>query len=181
MNNIELVKVGPADATTLLELARQTFTDTFGAVNSTENMQAYVNEAFTENKLLAELNNPSSLFYFANVNGKPAGYLKLNFGAAQTDLKDEPGLEIERIYVLQAFHGQKVGQALIDYAIAVAAAHGAAYIWLGVWELNPRAIRFYEKNGFAPFGTHVFQLGNDAQTDVLMKRLMPPRTPPPTH
>lgn len=41
---------------------------------------------------------------------------------------------------------------------------------LGVWEHNHRALRFYEKNGFIAFGTHIFQLGNDQQTDILMKK-----------
>ena len=47
-----------------------------------------------------------------------------------------------------------------------------SYVWLGVWEQNPRAIRFYEKNGFVPFDTHVFILGEDKQTDILMKKIL---------
>lgn len=33
-------------------------------------------------------------------------------------------------------------------------------------------IRFYEKNGFATIGSHLFQLGEDAQADILMKKIL---------
>lgn len=168
----QLRKITPADTAALRQLALQTFTDAFAAGNSQENMQTYIDEAFSEERLRQELNDPASVFYFAITGGKPSGYLKLNFAAAQTELKDNKSVEIERIYVLQEFHGQQVGQALFNKALEIAAERHADYIWLGVWEKNPRAIRFYEKNGFVPFGTHLFKLGDDEQTDVLMKRVL---------
>lgn len=170
--DIELVRITPADVAVLQQLALQTFSDAFSEANTAANMQSYASEAFSTTRLTQELNNPGSLFFFVKTGGRPAGYLKLNFGAAQTDLQDHKGLEIERIYVLQEFHGQQVGQALLNKALEVAARNGSEYIWLGVWEKNPRAIRFYEKNGFVPFGTHLFRLGDDEQTDVLMKRVL---------
>ncbi|WP_119080961.1 GNAT family N-acetyltransferase [Chitinophaga alhagiae] len=170
--DIELAAITPADVQALRQLALQTFSDAFSGANTSGNMQAYSNEAFSIARLTEELRNPASRFYFVKAGGKPAGYLKVNFAAAQTDLQDPAGLEIERIYVLKEFHGQQVGQALLDKALEIAAAAGAAYVWLGVWEKNLRAIRFYEKNGFAPFGTHLFRLGEDEQTDVLMKRAL---------
>jgi ribosomal protein S18 acetylase RimI-like enzyme len=97
------------------------------------------------------------------------GYLKINFGASQTELKDNEALEIERIYVLQAFHGKKLGQALYEKAISIAKEMKVKYVWLGVWEQNHRALQFYKKNGFVPFDTHIFKLGNDEQTDIMMK------------
>ncbi|GJH39565.1 hypothetical protein RCZ04_01150 [Capnocytophaga sp. HP1101] len=81
-------------------------------------------------------------------------------------------MEIERIYVLKSFHGSGVGQELYQKAITVAREQAVQYVWLGVWEQNPRAIRFYEKNGFVPFDKHVFVLGNDPQTDILMKKTL---------
>ncbi len=170
--DIQLVRIGPADVEALRELAGRTFVDAFGSANTPEDMAGYLNTAFSETRLLDELANPDSEFYFALVNNNPAGYLKINFAMAQTDLRDNAGIEIERIYVLQQYHGQQVAPALIGKALEVAAERDAEYIWLGVWEKNPRAIRFYEKNGFVPFGTHVFKLGNDEQTDVLMKKTM---------
>jgi len=97
------------------------------------------------------------------------GYLKLNFGSSQTELKDDRALEIERIYVLKEFHGKSVGQELYEKAIYVARQKNADYVWLGVWEQNPRAINFYKKNGFIEFDKHIFKLGEDEQTDIMMK------------
>jgi ribosomal protein S18 acetylase RimI-like enzyme len=97
------------------------------------------------------------------------GYLKLNMGASQTEVKDNNALEIERIYVLKEFQGKKVGQMLFDKAIKIAKEHHIAYVWLGVWEENKRAIQFYTKNGFVEFDQHVFVLGDEAQTDIMMK------------
>jgi ribosomal protein S18 acetylase RimI-like enzyme len=100
---------------------------------------------------------------------KVIGYLKLNFGASQTELKDKNALEIERIYVLKEFHGKKVGQLLFDKAIEIAKEHHVAYVWLGVWENNKSALQFYTKNGFVEFDQHIFVLGDEAQTDIMMK------------
>ncbi|MEP6931970.1 MAG: GNAT family N-acetyltransferase, partial [Flavobacterium sp.] len=96
-------------------------------------------------------------------------YLKLNFGASQTELKDSKALEIERIYVPKEYHGQKVGQVLYEKAILVAKQKDVDYVWLGVWEENHRALSFYKKNGFVEFDKHIFRLGNDEQTDIMMK------------
>lgn len=132
-------------------------------------MAKYLEEGFSTDKLRAELNNPHSAFYFAQRGGRIIGYLKVNSGKAQTELQDGNALEIERIYVLQEFHGQGVGQRLYDQALAIAKQQRVDYVWLGVWEQNPRAIRFYGKNGFTAFGKHVFRLGDDEQTDILIK------------
>lgn len=132
-------------------------------------MQKYLDERFSIEKLTAELNDKNAIFYFAQLENKIVGYLKINFGDSQTELKDDKSLEIERIYVLKEFQGKKIGQILYDKAIEIAKQKDADYIWLGVWEENPRAIKFYKKNGFVEFDKHIFKLGNDEQTDIMMK------------
>lgn len=72
--------------------------------------------------------------------------------------------------MVKEYHGKKVGQLLYEKAIQVGLALGASYVWLGVWEKNLRAISFYRKNGFVEFDKHIFRLGNDEQTDIMMKR-----------
>lgn len=132
-------------------------------------MTQYLKEGFSQEKLTAEVSNPHSEFYFAMWSNTVIGYLKLNFGSSQTELKDAQALEIERIYVLQEFHGQKVGQSLYEKAMETATQAGVDYVWLGVWEENHRAIRFYTRNGFVEFDKHIFRLGEDEQTDIMMK------------
>lgn len=172
MKQIEIKKVTLEDMGSLQEIGRKTFLETFSESNSEENMKKYLEEGFSSEKLTEELNNTDSEFYFAELNNKVIGYLKLNFGASQTELQDNASLEIERIYVLQEYHGKKVGQILYDKAIQVAEEKKVDCIWLGVWEKNPRAIRFYQKNGFIEFDKHIFVLGNDKQTDIMMKKIL---------
>ena len=166
---IHIHQIGLQDIEQLQAIGRQTFSETFAQSNSAENMAKYLEEAYSNEKLSAELNEPNSLFYLASLGNEVIGYLKLNLGASQTEIKDSSALEIERIYVAKAFHGQKLGQLLYDKAIEIAKEKKMDYIWLGVWEENHRAIQFYTKNGFVAFDKHEFILGNDAQTDIMMK------------
>jgi ribosomal protein S18 acetylase RimI-like enzyme len=169
MENIEIRRVTLNDISQLQQIGRQTFYETFSAENTESNMTKYLNEGFSVEKLTAELNDKNSEFYFASIANKVIGYLKLNFGQSQTELKDEKAFEIERIYVLKEFHGKNVGQGLYEKAIQIARQTNADYIWLGVWENNSRAVSFYKKNGFVEFDKHIFRLGNDEQTDIMMK------------
>ena len=169
MDEIVINKIGLKEITALQIIGRQTFFETFADGNTEENMQKYLEEGFTIDKLTAELTNPDSAFYFATISKNIIGYLKINFGSAQTELKENNAIEIERIYVLIEFHGKKVGQLLYEKALDIAKQKNAGYLWLGVWEKNLRAINFYKKNGFIEFDKHIFKLGDDNQTDIMMK------------
>jgi ribosomal protein S18 acetylase RimI-like enzyme len=167
--NITIEQINNSHIEALQQIGRQTFSETFAESNSAENMAKYLAEAYAYEKLNEELNNQNSFFYFAMLDEKVIGYLKLNMGGSQTELKDNDAVEIERIYVLKDFHGKKVGQLLFDKAITIAKELQVAYVWLGVWEENKRALQFYTKNGFVEFDQHVFVLGDEAQTDIMMK------------
>lgn len=169
MENIIVQKVTLNNIGQLQQIGRETFSETFSSGNTEENMNKYLEEGFSVEKLTEELNNKNSEFYFALSENKVIGYLKINFGKSQTELQDDKALEIERIYVLKEFHGKKVGQVLYEKAIEIAKQKNAVYVWLGVWEENPRAISFYKKNGFVEFDKHIFKLGDDEQTDIMMK------------
>jgi ribosomal protein S18 acetylase RimI-like enzyme len=171
--NIIIRPVFHLDLVALQAIGRNTFAEAFADSNSEENLEAYLKEGFSEEKLRDELRNEHSQFYFALEKEEVIGYLKVNWGNAQSERQDPSALEIERIYVLQQYHGKQVGLLLYEQALAVATARKAPYMWLGVWEENPRAIRFYQKLGFVEFGEHIFQLGDDAQRDVLMKKKLP--------
>lgn len=171
--NIQLKPVSISELKELQAISKKTFFETFAAQNTAENMAHFLATSFTDEKLHYELLNPDSLFFFASLHNKPVGYLKVNFGNAQTELKqDNNSAEIERIYVVQELHGQKIGQLLFNKAIEVAVEKNKLYLWLGVWEKNEKAIRFYEKNGLVKFGSHKFIVGDDEQTDIMMKLVL---------
>lgn len=169
MNTIEIKKINLEDLVELQQIGKQTFDETFRVANSDENMETYLDESFSTQKLTIELENPESEFYFALFEGEVIGYLKINIGSSQTELKDENGFEIERIYVKREFHGKKVGQILFEKAVQLAQQKNKKYVWLGVWEENHKAIGFYTKNGFVTFDKHIFHFGKEKQTDLMMK------------
>jgi diamine N-acetyltransferase len=170
VKDIEITRVTLSDISLLQHISGQTFTETFAAGNTEENLKKYLADNFSIEKLTAELEDSNAEFYFAKLYKKIIGYIKLNSGPSQTEIKDDNAVEIERIYVIKEFYGKNVGQILYKKAIEVARVKNADYIWLGVWEENSRAIQFYKKNGFIEFDKHIFILGNDEQTDIMMKR-----------
>jgi len=166
---IRIEKVNPSHLDDLQTIGRQTFSESYSSVNTEENIQRYLAEKFSKEQVAAEVSNPNSEFYFAKIDKQVIGYIKLNFGNAQTVENNEDGVEIERIYVSKSYQGKRVGQELHSKALEIAKTRKAPYIWLGVWEKNPGAIRFYERHGFMSYGNHTFFLGGDEQTDILMK------------
>lgn len=161
----------PDAARRLQAIGRTTFAATFEQDNDPTELARYLDEAFTTEKMQAELQNPASLIYLLTDDARrDVGYLKLNLAAAFSDEVDLPNdLELQRIYLLPETQGQGAGQILFDEALRVAREQGCAGIWLGVWEHNARALAFYRKRGFTQFGAHTFMFGNEPQTDLLLR------------
>lgn len=154
----------------LRELAVGTYYETFAHLNTKEDMAAYLEKAFNTEQLTKEFEDPASSFFLLFADEYLAGYLKLNEAPSQTDINDGDSLEIERIYVSEKFQGLGLGRYLMERAVGIARARKKKYAWLGVWEKNERAIGFYKKNGFYETGTHTFVMGEDKQTDFVMRK-----------
>lgn len=169
MFSMIISKVEKSDLERLQQISRDTFYEAFSGDNTPENMEKYLAEGFSKEKLEQELADPNSTFYFAICDGTPVGYLKLNLEKADEQNSRPSALEIERIYVRKAFQGQNVGRYLMEKALEVGRKIPVAYVWLGVWEHNTKAIHFYRKNGFEVAGSKIFLLGDDPQTDLIMK------------
>jgi ribosomal protein S18 acetylase RimI-like enzyme len=169
-STITIELVCASDVETLLALSRKTFYDAFQHLNNPDDFEAYTSRAFTYEQILSEINNPDSEFYFAMLGDEAVGYIKLNYRNAQAEFREPGGVEVSRIYILASQQGKRIGNQLLDFAINKAIADHMSYIWLGVWEHNLDAARFYERNGFVKTGSHQFVVGNDVQTDFLMKK-----------
>ncbi len=164
-----LIKCGIEQLDELEVISRKTFIDAFESQNDPQDFDTYLGKAFAKDQLKSELKNKNSSFYFVYFEKQLAGYFKLNENTSQTDIKAPESLEIERIYVLQSHQGLKLGHWMIEEIKKIAKFKEKAYIWLGVWEDNSGAIRFYEKNGFIKFGRHPYYIGKDKQMDWLMR------------
>jgi GNAT superfamily N-acetyltransferase len=163
-------RILPNEVSLLTAMARRTFADAFEALNTPEDFEMYVSANLTETALGAELSSPDSAFWWVCHEEQLVAYFKLNQAPAQTDIYDPASIELERIYTLAEWQGHGIGSLIIEHVENIARQEGMQFIWLGVWEKNHRAIAFYERHGFRPFGSHVFKLGTDEQTDVLLRK-----------
>ena len=163
-------KVEKTDVGVLSQVAKQTFRETFAHDNTEEQLQEYFEEAYSLRVLSAELENPESATYFIMHEEEIAGFLKVNWGNAQTEKELENAFEIQRLYVLQTYQGFELGKQLFEFALELAENSGFSWTWLGVWEHNTKAQAFYNRYGFEKFSQHSFLVGQQVDTDWLLKK-----------
>ena len=163
-------KVEKADVEVLAKIAKQTFRETFAHDNTERQLQEYFDEVYDLRVLTAELENPESSTYFITIEDEIAGYLKVNWGGAQTERELGDAFEIQRLYVLQKFQGFGLGKQLFEFALELATKNSFSWAWLGVWEDNLKAQAFYNRYGFEKFSQHHFMVGQKVDTDWLLKK-----------
>lgn len=172
MLDYTIKKVTETDVKELQNISRETFKKTFDPYTAPSDMAKFLKEDYATDKLISEINNPHSRFFFLMVKTEVAGYLKINDEDAQTETVKPNALEVERIYLRKKFQHQGLGLVLIKLAEKIARKEKRDYIWLGVYEKNLNAQNFYAKDGFKRVSQHVYQVGNDPQIDyILAKKL----------
>ncbi len=172
MNSLTIRIATANDAELIADLSRKTFQETFGYLNSKEDMDKFMNEQFTRQRLIDEVYDPSYIFLVALDENVPVGYVCMRISSKRDELGNADALEIARIYVINRYIGTGIGKELMQRCILIAKEMKKEVVWLGVWEKNPKAIAFYEKWGFEKFAEHTFLLGNDPQNDWLMKKAL---------
>jgi len=162
----------PADAPSLAALAARTFHTAFATDNNPADIGAYVAKAFSRDTILQELEDPQSLFLLAVADGTDVGYAKIRKGKPPDCVDGPEPIELERIYVEASKQSGGVGAALMQAVFDYAKGEGYGTVWLGAWEKNAKARRFYDRQGFSPVGSKYFMVGNDRQNDVVMRRIL---------
>lgn len=160
------------DAQRLTPLAIKIFNDTFAdnPLNKPEDMDEYISEAFSFEQTRRELADENSIFFIAETDGEMIGYAKLQKHSREDCISDENPIELQRLYVAHGFHGRGVAAKIMQTCFEESKRQNFQTMWLGVWEYNYRAQKFYEKLGFQKVGNHIFMLGKDAQTDLVMEK-----------
>jgi GNAT superfamily N-acetyltransferase len=180
LNSVSIrVRAGvEADAPALAAFAARTFEETFGADNRPEDLRAHLANAFGVSQQSRELLDPDMTTLLAHTGATLVAF-------AQVRRKDPPPcvivdrpIELHRFYVDRPAHGTGIAQQLMHAVHDAARQFGGQYLWLGVWERNPRAIAFYNKVGFIDRGCHSFFVGQDRQTDRVLVAPVSPRGPP---
>lgn len=160
----------PDNIDTLRQLSIETFTDTYAAFNTEDDMRLHLSREFNREHLLNELQDKQNFYFIAMVDDEAAGYIKLRTEKQPEALQNRSNIELERIYVSKKYHGTGLGKLLIQQCIDTAIENGCDVLWLGVWKQNEKAIQFYKKCDFSIFGEQVFTLGSDPQNDWLMMK-----------
>jgi diamine N-acetyltransferase len=171
-NEIRIREAGKSDADLIADFSRETFYDAVGPFNTKENMDQFMSVQFSSDKLIAEVSEKNHIFLLAYLEDQVAGYVKLRENEAPEELGRVLAIEIARIYVARHAKGLGLGRALVQRCLDIAKAKRKEVIWLGVWQHNQKAIGFYNHLGFERFGQYIFMLGNDPQTDWLMKKTL---------
>jgi ribosomal protein S18 acetylase RimI-like enzyme len=172
MSGILIRKATNVDADLIADLSRQTFYETFAPHNTKANMDKFMNEQFTRDALMKEVESGDGYFFVAFAEERPVGYVRMRDGDRYAVFGDKTSVEIARIYADASVLGKGVGRAMMEYCLEEAKRMNCDIIWLGVWEKNERAIAFYERWGFKKFDTHDFLLGDDRQTDWVMMKII---------
>jgi diamine N-acetyltransferase len=160
----------PNDMQELREVAISSYQDAFASFNTPQNMEAYFSESYNLTTLIKELTEPDSKLFLACEDEKIVGFSRLRESNEVADLLGKNVVELQRLYVLTDVHGKSVGKLLMESSLHYAREKKYDWIWLGVWERNFKAQHFYSKWGFEKFSEHVFWMGDDAQTDWLLKK-----------
>jgi ribosomal protein S18 acetylase RimI-like enzyme len=167
--NLSLIRCDLNHIDALVEISRNTFINAFEKQNNPIDFYKYLNKTLNKEALEKELSNPNISFYFLRIENTTVGYFKLNEADAQIETFNALSIELERIYVIEEFQSKKLGEVMLKHAIQISKDKKVKFLWLGVWEKNVKAIKFYNHFGFKKFGSHDFYLGNDKQVDLLMR------------
>ena len=155
---------------TLIKVSRKTFIDAFEHQNNPEDFKNYMSQAFDDNEVKNQLLDDHIIFYLVYTTHDLVGYFKLNTNEAQKEKFKNSNVELERFYVLKAFQNQGIGALMLLKVLDIARQYRGDFLWLGVWQKNKDAIRFYELQGFKKFESHPYFIGKDRQIDWIMKK-----------
>ncbi|MEZ5428203.1 MAG: GNAT family N-acetyltransferase [Pyrinomonadaceae bacterium] len=158
-----------SDARLISGLGATTFYETYFEQDEPGDLADYLAENFNPKQMEKELADPDSTFMIAEVEGKAVGYAKLRENSRVDCIRDEKAVELHRIYVLEKMSGRGIGGELIRECRAEARRKGFTSIWLGVWENNPKAQRFYRKQGFVKAGELRFRYGSKIETNYILR------------
>jgi diamine N-acetyltransferase len=153
------------DAAPLAAFAAQAFTDTYRELSDAQEIADYVAEHFRPGIMAGVIGDPACSTLLLRVGGELAGYAILKAEPAPACVTQRLPLKLWRLYLGAGFIGQGLGARLMAAVHAEARRRGAQTLWLGVYDRNLRAVRFYERFGFAKVGGQEFLFGGQIYID----------------
>ena len=168
--NVTYRDAAPADAEALDRIFDTSFRDTFAHLYRPEDLEAFLS-SFGVADWEDQLRDPAFACRIAEVDGEAVGYVKL--GPLKIPVEeDSPALLLDQLYILKPYHGAGIAQALMDWTFNEARRRGASRLYLTVYVDNYRARRFYDRYGFEAVGRYDFMVGNHADEDIIMRKIL---------
>lgn len=168
-NQVKILQAEDGDAKLVSVLGAVTFYEAYFQYDDAGDLAKYICEAFAPEKIAAEIADENSTFFIIYCDGKGVGYAKLRANSKADCIADENSIELQRIYILEHVFGKGVGEAMLAHCLQTARDRGFSTLWLGVWERNFRAQRFYEKHGFRRVGSLTFPYGETVGTNFVLE------------
>ena len=165
---ITIRTAGREDAAVISVLAAVTFYEAYFEQDEASSLSSYIIESFDKTLIEEDLANPDSKYFLLYLDEKAVGYAKLLRNSTAECIASQNAVELKRIYTLERVWGRGLGAKLLDHCLAAARSENFELLWLGVWEENLRALRFYEKHGFKKLGTIIFPYGDYEGTNFVM-------------
>ena len=171
-DDAENISIRPATADDIVlisVLASTTFYEAYFEQDESSNLSGYINESFDMATVRDEIEDSQSTFFLIFLDGKAVGYARLIDDSTTDCVGDGRVIELKRIYILERCWGTGIGDRLLGHCIETARNRSFKTIWLGVWEENQRAQKFYAKYGFEQIGTLTFPYGNVDGTNLVLQ------------
>ncbi len=173
MSEITLRPAAAADTPALAALARDSFVGKFGDLYRAEDLAAFLEEAYAESSIAAELANPQRLYRLAERDGQLMGYCKLGLACGWPEVaRGRHVIELKQLYAAPGATGLGIGTKLMDWVLAEARARGADEIQLSVFSGNLDGHRFYARHGFTKVGDATFRVGEQLDAEFLFARMV---------
>lgn len=153
-----------SDVNILAALGTTTCYEAYFELDPSQDLADYCARIYSPENVQTEFNDPNSTYLIAEINDRAVGFVKLRENKPVECVDGENAIELQRIYVLERVKGSGVGKALLDSSISIGRERGYMQLWLGVWDQNLPAQRFYERIGMKRVGNTVF---NDGKNDFI--------------
>lgn len=171
-NQIEIRRATAADARLISVLGAVTFYEAYFEQDSPPDLANYIHESFNLDKIRAELEDENATFFIIYLNTHAVGYAKLREDSKADCVNNETAIELQRIYTVERVFGKGIGERLLKHCLEFAKRKGFKSLWLGVWEENRRAQRFYEKHGFCRVGQLTFPYGDSVGINFVLEKAL---------
>jgi len=152
---ISVIRASATHCSLLSNIGRQSFLESHGASAPEGVIDRYVEEKFSHDNILEELNCTRNIYHILFSNDRIAGYSKIILDSKHAKIPLDNTTKLERIYLLEEYYGSGSGLELFNFNLELSKENGQSGMWLFVWIENQRAINFYQKNGFKIIGSYM--------------------------